>query len=78
MNCVATNEVTKHLGIAHPESMKVIDYFREQKYVRLRERKSSGLNGYGYDGSLFAELTPTEQGVMRVMKYLRSSYKSYE
>lgn len=34
-----TNEVSKHLGIPHTESMKVIDYLREQKYVRLRERK---------------------------------------
>ena len=51
--------------------MKIIDRLREQAYVRLRERKSRGLTGNGYDGSLFAELKPTEQGVLRGMKYLR-------
>lgn len=69
--CVTTDEVTKHIGLAHNEGMKVIDCLREQTYVRLRERKSRGLTGNGYDGSLFAELKPTEQGVLRGMKYLR-------
>jgi hypothetical protein len=69
--CVMTEEVTKHLGLSHADGMKVIAKLREQAYLGLRERKSRGISGNGYDGSLFAELKPKEQGILRVRKYLR-------
>ncbi len=73
--CVTTECVTKHIQTEHKESMAVISHLRKQGYVYFRERKSAGWTGYGYGGSLFAELTPTEQGVSRAMKYLRVGKK---
>ncbi|WP_146100174.1 hypothetical protein [Limnohabitans sp. TS-CS-82] len=68
---VTTDEVTKHIKLEHSEGMKVIDSLRAETYVWLRKRLSSGLTGNGYDGSLFAEINPTEVGTSRAMKYLR-------
>lgn len=68
---VATNEVSKHLGLEHKDAMKVISMLRKNKLVGLRERKSKGPLGYGYDGALFGVLTPSTEAIERVRGYLR-------
>lgn len=69
--CVATDDLARHLSLEHKEAMKVVSSLRDQNLVGLRERRSKGLVGYGYDGSLFGALTPTVQGVERARGYLR-------
>lgn len=69
--CVATDELARHLGLEHKEAMKVVSVLRQKKLVGLRERRSKGLVGYAYDGSLFGALTPSQQGVERARRYLR-------
>lgn len=69
--CVTTDEVASHIGLVHREAMKVINALRKKKMISLRERQSKGLLGYGYDGALFGALTPSTQGIERVMRYLR-------
>ena len=67
---VDTNHVTKHLRLKHPDTMKIINRFRQQGLVRLTTRNSAGPTGYGWDGAMFGELTPSEQAVHLVAKYL--------
>lgn len=69
--CVATDELARHLGLEHKEAMRVVTMLREKKLLGLRERRSKGLVGYGYDGSLFGALTPSAQGSERARGYLR-------
>ncbi len=69
--CVATDDLARHLGFEHKEAMKVVSSLRDKNLVGLRERRSKGLVGYGYDGSLFGALTPSGHGIERVRKYLR-------
>jgi hypothetical protein len=69
--CVATDDLAHHLGLEHKEAMKVVSLLRKKSLVCLRERRSKGLVGYGYDGSLFGALTPTLQSLARVRGYLR-------
>ncbi len=69
--CVTTDELARYLGLEHKDAMKVLSLLREKKLVGLRERRSKGLVGYGYDGSLFGALTPSQQGVEHARRYLR-------
>jgi hypothetical protein len=66
---LTTEDVTKHLKTKHPETMKVINRFREQGLLRLRPRNSAGPSGNGWDGALFGALTPSGQAVSLVEAY---------
>lgn len=71
LECVATDQLARHLGLEHKEAMKVVFLLRKKNLVGLRERRSKGLVGYGYDGALFGALTPMLQGIERARAYLR-------
>lgn len=65
-----TNHVTKHLKSKHLETMKILNRLRQQGLIQLRARNSAGPSGYGWDGALFAALTPSEQARKLVDEYL--------
>jgi len=67
---VETIEVSNHLKIPHKNSMKIINKLRKYNFVTLRSRMSAGLNGNGYDGSLYGVLVPSQNAVDSVNKYL--------
>ena len=66
---LTTDDVTKHLRTKHPETMKVINRFRQQGLLRLRTQNSAGPSGNGWDGALFGALTPSVQAVNLVEAY---------
>jgi hypothetical protein len=65
-----TDPVTKHLNSKHPETMKILNRFRQQGLIQLRARNSAGPSGNGWDGALFGALTPSEQAKKLVDEYL--------
>ena len=66
---LTTEDVTKHLKIKHPETIKIINSLREKGLLRLRPRNSAGPSGNGWDGALFGALTPSSQAVSLVVAY---------
>ena len=67
---VETIEVSNHLQIPHKNSMKIINRLRKYNFVTLRSRMSAGLNGNGYDGSLYGVLDASQSAIDSVNKYL--------
>lgn len=57
--------------LEHKDAMKVVSLLREKRLLGLFERRSIGLVGFGYDGSLFSAFTPSAQGMERARSYLR-------
>ncbi len=53
--CVATDDLARHLGLEHKEAMKVVSLMRKKSLACLR----------------FGALTPTVQSIERVKGYLR-------
>lgn len=53
--CVATDDLARHLSLEHKEAMKVVSLLRKKSLVCLR----------------FGVLTPTDQSIGRVRGYLR-------
>ena len=64
-----SNHVTKHLKSKHPETMKILNRFRQQGLIRLQTRKSGGPTGNGWDGALFGAVAPSEQAIKLVDDY---------
>lgn len=73
LQAVDTNDVTKHLKTKHPETMKILNRFRQQGLVRLETRNSAGPSGNGWDGALFGALTPSQFAIKLVDQYFSES-----
>jgi len=59
-DCVATDDLARHLGLENKEVMKVVSLLRKKSLVFLR----------------FGALTPTDQSIGRVRRYLRVDKRS--
>lgn len=66
-----TDKCSKHFKYDHDKMLALLNRFEKQKLITKYRRKSSGLYGNGYDGSLYSEVIPTEWG-RKVLSHNRS------
>lgn len=57
-----TERFSKHFRYGHGEMLALLNRLEENDLLVKRRRKSAGLSGNGYDGSLYSEVVPTDWG----------------
>lgn len=63
-----TDQVAKRMGFTQSEAIKVLNELEVLGSVKKYRRRSAGLNGNGFDGSLYSEVHPTKRTLERFKK----------
>lgn len=60
-----TDQIATFLGCRQSQALSILNDLEILGLITKNRRRSAGLSGYGYDGSLYSEVHPTEKTVER-------------
>jgi hypothetical protein len=66
-----TEMFTKHCKCSHRDVLKLLNRLERAGLLRKERRRSAGISGYGYDGSLYSSVLPTTEGRKLIAERLK-------
>lgn len=68
-----TDQLAKHFKVAQVEMLRYLNELERDGLVRKERRKSAGITGYGYDGSLYSSVLLTSKGTALLQRHTKQS-----